>query len=330
MFVSRFCAAVIMLITLAPVMAYSGSLDSPASPSGTTTVSAGYYEATTLSAGDADLVTGNIKSGVTIFGVSGSSTVVETGGGNAVSSDILSGKIAYVSGGTVTGNIATQTLSNGTTTVSAGYYNATDLATVDADLVAANIKSGVNVFGIDGSASSGSSVGVPKTGQTTSYSATGGEDGDLQKGVAWPNPRFTDNGNGTVTDNLTGLIWLKNANAAGQKTWENALLYCNTLANGSAGLTDGSAAGDWRLPNVKELQSLIHYGVYNPALPNTVGTGKWTEGDPFSGVQSFYYWSGTTFSFYTADAWYVNLSVGNVRYGNKTYAFYVWPVSAGQ
>lgn len=50
---------------------------------------------------------------------------------------------------------------------------------------------------------------VPKTGQTQSYTA--GDDGDLQKGVAWPTPRFAGNGNGTVTDKLTGLIWLKNA-----------------------------------------------------------------------------------------------------------------------
>ncbi len=55
---------------------------------------------------------------------------------------------------------------------------------------------------------------VPKTGQTTPYGA--GDDGALQKGVAWPTPRFTDSENGTVTDNLTGLIWLKNANAFGE------------------------------------------------------------------------------------------------------------------
>ena len=63
-------------------------------------------------------------------------------------------------------------------------------------------------------------VTVPKTGQTTCSDESGvsrpctgtGEDGEHQKGVAWPNPRFTDNGDGTVTDNLTGLIWLKDAN----------------------------------------------------------------------------------------------------------------------
>ena len=67
---------------------------------------------------------------------------------------------------------------------------------------------------------------MPKTGQTTCYAT--GDDGDLEKGVAWPNPRFTDNGNGTVTDNLTGLIWLKNANCAVRQKLGNALTAANT------------------------------------------------------------------------------------------------------
>ena len=45
---------------------------------------------------------------------------------------------------------------------------------------------------------------VPKTGFTGSVAT--GDDGDLKKGVAWPSPRFTDHGNGTVTDKLTGLV----------------------------------------------------------------------------------------------------------------------------
>ncbi len=46
-----------------------------------------------------------------------------------------------------------------------------------------------------------------RTGQTTSYAER--DDGDLERGVAWPNPRFTDNGNGTVTDHLTffQMLW---------------------------------------------------------------------------------------------------------------------------
>jgi len=57
---------------------------------------------------------------------------------------------------------------------------------------------------------------VPKTGQTTSYDTR--DDGALEKGVAWPTPRFTDNNNGTITDNLTKLIWMKNAQAFGGRT----------------------------------------------------------------------------------------------------------------
>lgn len=52
-------------------------------------------------------------------------------------------------------------------------------------------------------------VEIPQTGQTTSYAA--GDDGAVRTGVAWPNPRFTDNGDQTITDNLTGLMWEKNA-----------------------------------------------------------------------------------------------------------------------
>ena len=129
---------------------------------------------------------------------------------------------------------------------------------------------------------------VPKTGQRTSFGNR--DDGELERGAAWPNPRFTDNGDGTVTDNLTGLIWLKNANCFETKEWDGALAAANGLAAGNCGLTDGSVAEDWRLPNVRELQSLIHYGVHSPAIPDTAGTGKWSEGDPFSGVVSSLYW----------------------------------------
>ena len=169
---------------------------------------------------------------------------------------------------------------------------------------------------------------VPKTGQTTSYAV--GDDGDLQRGAAWPNPRFTDNSDGTVTDTLTGLIWLKNANCGGSMNWTNALTYCNSLANGQCGLTDGSSAGDWRLPNVQELQSLIDYQFYNPALSNAAGTGQWTEGNAFSGVQSDFYWSSTTLANDTSYAWLVNLYNGNVLYGTKSSTIYVWPVRGGQ
>jgi hypothetical protein len=187
---------------------------------------------------------------------------------------------------------------------------------------------------------------VNKTGQTDCWNFSGtpiactgtGQDGDYQRGIdpaiapangytggyntpAWTGVRFTDNGNGTVTDNLTGLIWLKNANCWGTETWANALSNANGLANGSCGLTDGSSAGNWRLPNVNELHSLIDLTESNPALPS---------GHPFTGVQSFTYWSSTTYAPIPFGAWYVRLSNGLVGYGDKTFSLYVWPVRGGQ
>jgi hypothetical protein len=159
-----------------------------------------------------------------------------------------------------------------------------------------------------------------KTGQTASYAT--GDDGDLQKGVAWPNPRFTDNENGTVTDNLTGLLWLKNANCFGERAWASALTYCNTLAAGSCGLTDSSSAGDWRLPNVRELHTLTDYSSWNPALPN---------GNPFSSVQSSYYWSSTA-QFSNPDGrWGVDFNIGGLSPLSRidTSDVYVWCVRGG-
>ncbi len=171
---------------------------------------------------------------------------------------------------------------------------------------------------------------VPDTGQAISY--TVGDDGyySATVGVDWPEPRFITGTTGVVTDTLTGLIWLKNANCFGQQDWATTLSDVNGLASGSCGLTDGSSAGDWRLPNVRELLSLVHFGVHNPAVPNTAGTGRWVEGDPFTGVQSNYYWSSTTFANGTSNAWRVYLYYGYVDNGTKTSDYYVWPVRGGQ
>jgi hypothetical protein len=159
---------------------------------------------------------------------------------------------------------------------------------------------------------------VEKTHQTTSYAT--GDDGDHQSGVSFPSPRFTDNGDGTVTDNLTGLTWLKDANCFGARTWDLALSDCNGLADGSCSLSDGSQAGDWRLPNYKELFSLVDAQNFNPALPS---------GHPFTNVQSAYYWSSTTDSSGTYDAWAVYMVFGYVGVDNKGFPLYAWPVRGG-
>jgi hypothetical protein len=193
---------------------------------------------------------------------------------------------------------------------------------------------------------------LEKTGQTTCYDTNGnvisctntGHDGDIQAGVSWPNPRFTDNSDGTVTDNLTGLMWLKNANCIqtsypgfdndipngdGAVTWQHALDFVAGI-NSGAYSNCGGGYTDWRLPNVKELQSLINYGYISPALPNTAGTGQWTSNNPFTNVQMYYYWSGTTEAEHTFAVWEVDMYDGYVDYWDKSGSDnFVWPVRGG-
>jgi hypothetical protein len=150
-------------------------------------------------------------------------------------------------------------------------------------------------------------------------------DGD---GYGDPCDRFSDLNNGTVRDNDTGLIWLKNANCFGVKTWADAKAAAAALAHGSCGLTDGSAAGDWRLPTIGEWQAFVDTGYSNPALCNAAGTGQWSQGDAFDNVQSSTYWSSTEYDF--SYARHVRMDVGYVgSYSLKGSNFYVWPVRPG-
>jgi hypothetical protein len=166
-------------------------------------------------------------------------------------------------------------------------------------------------------------INLPKTGQTKCWDANGveipcagtGQDGDIQAGVAWPVPRFTDNGNGTMTDNLTGLMWTKNAKLTGSMTWEEALDYCNNFTLGGY--------SDWRLPNVNELESL--------ANADELNITAWLDTQGFTNVQAdTSYWSSTTKASTLDCAWY--MSNGYVGYLNKSPIsdIYVWPVRSGQ
>jgi len=125
----------------------------------------------------------------------------------------------------------------------------------------------------------------PKTGQTTSYAA--GDDGALQKGTAWPDPRFVDNGNGTITDKLTGLMWEAEPDT-GTYTWANAFDVRIAALNTNA--DSGSPLGghtDWRLPNYRELLSLYNFG--------TDDLVTWLNGYGFTFPTGYsFWWSSTT------------------------------------
>lgn len=160
---------------------------------------------------------------------------------------------------------------------------------------------------------------VRKTGQISSYAT--GDDGDLERGVTWPTTRFTDNSDGTVTDNLTKLIWLKNANCWGQETWADALSYANGLANGECGLTDGSSPGDWRLPSATEMLSLIDFGETGPPIPDS---------HLFTNFQAFDYWTSTSVEGWTNRAWIIGFTNGSLYYVYKTSDLvYLLPVRGG-
>jgi hypothetical protein len=153
--------------------------------------------------------------------------------------------------------------------------------------------------------------------------------------------RYVDCGNGTVTDTVTGLIWLKNAACLGLANWANANGAAAALANGQCGLTDGSSAGDWRLPSKDEWVATIARAVAlgckfggpgsPPSLTNDAGTGCLNSGHgtSFAGVASGFYWSSSTEETVPTLAWDAILVDGNVVNDDKGGSIRVWPVRGG-
>jgi hypothetical protein len=142
----------------------------------------------------------------------------------------------------------------------------------------------------------------------------------LQEGVAWPDPRFTDNLDGTVTDHLTGLVWLQNGTRFADLSFANALAACNALADDGVTLTDGSLAGDWRLPNVWELGSLTDFSEIGPALP---------VGHPFTITNAGTFWSSTTTATNSNRAWTMGMGIGRIQNSAKGQLNQAWPVRGG-
>jgi hypothetical protein len=133
---------------------------------------------------------------------------------------------------------------------------------------------------------------------------------------------FTDNSDGTVKDNATGLVWQKCSQGQGATdcsgtataaTWTNAITYCSGLNNLPA-----SSPRTWRLPHVNELKTIVD---------TTKASGATIDTTAFPATAAGFYWSSTTYAPNTTLAWYVVFSLGNVFSNLKTTNYYVRCVS---
>ncbi|MHB1332005.1 MAG: Lcl C-terminal domain-containing protein [Sulfuriferula sp.] len=158
------------------------------------------------------------------------------------------------------------------------------------------------------------------TGQRTCHADDGcevpcegsGQDASFAVGTPWPEPRFDLRGD-EVMDGLTGLIWCRNANLAEfPLTWQEALDFVASMNR-----EQRFGQRDWRLPNRRELRSLLSLQTRLPALP---------ERHPFINVFNGWYWSATTAVISPAHAWYVALNGARMFYGGKDQSFMLWPV----
>ncbi len=158
------------------------------------------------------------------------------------------------------------------------------------------------------------------TGQRHCYDPSGriidcrgtGQDAECRPGEPWPESRFEAQGE-VVRDRLTGLVWSRDANGPRfPLTWPEALAYVQDL-----NLHRHLGRDDWRLPNRRELRSLISYQTRIPALP---------QGHPFENVFRGWYWTSTSWAKDGNFAWYVHLEGGRMFFGQKNHSYLVWPV----
>ena len=210
-----------------------------------------------------------------------------------------------------------------TDTVRAGYYSTTTLHEIDPALKAENIALSTAIFGIAGTYAGGTSYALPDAGQTTSFTATYGEDHDYTPAATQLSySSATINGDAVTIDNRTGLMWAQKSDKAGCANgdwlkWDPAVSYCQGLVFagfGTASTTDVDPTG-WRLPNVKELMSIMNFQRYDPTIDTTYFTSHNTQ-----------YWTSNTLLPMDDNAYAVNFSYGEVSYHSKTSAVYTHAV----
>jgi len=126
---------------------------------------------------------------------------------------------------------------------------------------------------------------------------------------------FSRDSSGVVADSKSGLAWQDDYSDNGgeikKATWQDALVYCHELTLGGE--------NDWRLPNIRELKSIVDDSKYNPAISSI-----------FQNVTSYYYWSSTTRVSDSSNAWFVHFYNGYDRWYSKTNEGRVRCVRGGQ
>lgn len=158
------------------------------------------------------------------------------------------------------------------------------------------------------------------TGQLNCYNTKGeqvacensGQDGEYRTGLAWPTPRFNVIEQ-LIEDRLSGLLWTQKSNFADfPLNWQDSLDFISDMNHQRT-----LGYNDWRLPNRRELLSLLSFHSSRPALPC---------GHPFSNVFQGWYWTSTTATISPEHAWYVHTEGGRMFYGGKDQCYLIWPV----
>ena len=155
--------------------------------------------------------------------------------------------------------------------------------------------------------------------------------------------RYVNCGDGTVTDTVTGLVWLQDATCLGTVDWATGNVRASQLADGQCGLADGSLPGQWRIPTLDEWQATIARAISlgcsgegpsnPPALTNDTGTACLDSGPTsFFGITSGSYWSVSSNEQHPNNAWAVSLDAtihGFGFFAVKTFALPAWPIRSG-
>ena len=121
---------------------------------------------------------------------------------------------------------------------------------------------------------------------------------------------MNDNGDGTVTDKVTGLMWQQET-PKNKMTWEQAVSYCKGL--------NLAGHNDWRLPTIKELKSIVEDSWYNPVI----------NIECFPDTVSSFHWSSTTYAYSKLYAWGVNFYYGSGSYNYKLHSYNIRAVRRG-